>query len=476
MGSFTMDDQLQQIHDASMQILETSGIMFHHDEVLAAIKKQGVKVAGNKVFFTRAQIEEWVQKAPSVFTLYARNSKYDMTIGGDTVNCVPGGYGMSKIVDMAGNKRAVTKEDYKNFVKLIQQSDYFKANGGVIVEPEDLISGRYFPLMMLAALNYSDKTLQGYIGDTEMTQQTMDMLEIVFGGKEELQKKPRIATIVSASSPLQYEKTMLETMLVYIKYGQPIIFTPAAMAGTTGPITLAGTIALSNAESLAGIVAAQMINPGQPVIYGSASTTSDLKTGGIAIGAPESALCAQYCARLAKAYGVPCRGGGTLTDAKTVSVQSAYEGTLILTAAYQEKMNYMIHSAGIMDGYVSFSYEKFIVDLEIIGMVKRFCEGVAVNENTLAVDVINQVGPAGEFLTNMHTMKNCRKETFRPDISLRGRVDGDPNAKLLENIEKKQKAMLDSYKKPELPAEIQQKLVSYLTGQGFETELINSMI
>lgn len=471
-----MDDDLRQIHKASMEILEQCGVMFHHPQVLEAIKQNGVRVEGNKAFFTEQQVMDWVAKAPSEFKIYARNPEYDMVIGGDEVNCVPGGYGMSKIVELDGTKRAVTKDDYKNFVKLVHQSDYFKANGGVICEPEGLISGTYFPIMMLAALNYSDKTLQGYLGGSEMTEQIMDMLGIVFGGKDQLKAKPRIATIVSSTSPLQYDETMLETMLVYIKYGQPIILTPATMAGTTGPVTLAGTIALANAEALAGIVAAQMLSEGTPVIYGSASTTADMKTGGIAIGAPESALCAVYCARLAKAYNVPCRGGGTLTDAKSLSVQSAYEGMMVFLAAHQAKMNYMIHSAGVMDGYVSLSYEKFIVDLEIIGMVKRFLSGVEVNKDNLALDVIKEVGPAGEFLTTMHTMMNCRKETFVPDISIRGAIEGDPNEKIIENIENKKKAMLDSYVKPELPEDIQKQLVDYLLGKGFELELINSMI
>ncbi|MDQ7095145.1 trimethylamine methyltransferase family protein [Desulfosporosinus sp. PR] len=476
MERMKMDDDLRQIHEASMEILEQCGVIFHHPEVLEALKQNGVRVEGKTAFFSERQVMDWLAKAPSEFKIYARNPKYDMLIGGDEVNCVPGGYGMSKIVELDGTKREVTKEDYINFVKLIQQSDYFKANGGVIVEPEDLVSGTYFPIMMLTALNYSDKTLQGYLGGTEMTEQTMDMLGIVFGGKDKLKAKPRIATIVSTTSPLQYDKTMLETMLVYLKYGQPVILTPATMAGTTGPVTLAGTIALANAETLAGIAAAQMLKEGTPVIYGSASTTADMKSGGIAIGAPESALCAVYCARLAKAYNLPCRGGGTLTDAKSLSVQSAYEGMMVFLATHQANMNYIIHSAGVMDGYVSFSYEKFIVDLEIIGMVKRFLSGVAVNKDTLAVDVIKEVGPAGEFLTSMHTMLNCRKEPFIPSISLREAIEDDPNKKIIENIENKKKAMLDSYVKPELPEDVQKQLVDYLVGKGFKIELINSML
>lgn len=470
-----MDDDLRQIHDASLQILAQCGVIFHHPEILAVIEEKGIKVEGGKAFFTEQQVMDWVAQAPAQFNIYARNPVHDMTVGGDVVNYVPGGYGMSKIVELDGTRRAVDKYDYISFIKLIHQSDYFKANGGVVCEPEKLISGKYFPILLFAALNHTDKTLQGYLGSYEKTEETMEMLEIVFGGKDKLRKKPRIATIINSTSPLQYDHTMLETMMAYVKYRQPIIISPAVMAGTTGPVTLAGTIALSNAEALAGIAVAQMLGKGTPVIYGSASTIADMKTGSIAIGAPESALCAVYGARLARFYHLPSRGGGTLTDAKSLSVQSAYEGMMILLASHQAKVNYMIHSAGIMDGYVSLSYEKFIVDLEIIGMVTRFLNGVKVNKDTLALDVIREVGPAGEFLTAMHTLANCRKEAFIPDIGIRGSMGGDPNALIIENIRNKKRAMLDSYVKPELAEDTQKKLIDYLLERGFDIELTESM-
>ncbi|MDP4127699.1 MAG: trimethylamine methyltransferase family protein, partial [Bacillota bacterium] len=241
------------------------------------------------------------------------------------------------------------------------------------------------------------------------------------------------------------------------------------------PVTIASTIALTNAEVLAGIAVAQMMNEGTPVVYGSQSTTSDMRTGSIAMGSPEGALCYQYAARLAKAYGLPCRGGGSLSDAKHLSVQAGYESMLTFLATYSAKMNIIIHSAGIMESYNAMSYEKFIVDLEIIGMVKRYLSGVKVNEETLAVDVIREVGVAGEFLTSVHTMQHCRKEPFLPDVSIRGSVTGDHNGALLDNIRNKQDKMLESYYKPEMPADILNKLAEYLIGCGFDQQLIEGL-
>lgn len=469
----TMDEDLRQIHEASMTLLEQTGMMFHHPKVVEIMKENGIRVEGSTAFFTRVQLMEWVSKAPSRFKMYARNPKYDFEVGGDHVELLPG-YGAPFVCGVDGKKRAALTSDYVNFLKLFHQSNYFNANGGVLVQPTDILKSPIIA-MVYATMVYSDKVIFAGSGSAEDVEKLMDLLGIVFGGKEALSVKPRCLTIVNTNTPLQLDTKMLETMMVFNKYKQPVVIAAAAMAGTTAPVTLAATIALTNAEVLAGIAVAQMINEGAPVIYGSQSTTSDMRTGSIAIGAPEGALCYQYAARLAKSYGLPCRGGGALSDAKTLSVQAGYESMLTFLAAYSAKTNIIIHGAGIMEGYSSMCYEKFIVDLEIIGMVKRYISGVKVNEQTLAVDVIHEVGVAGEFLTSEHTVEHCRKEPFLPDISLRGSVTGDLTESLLDNIRSRKDMMLESYCKPEMPADIQDKLVEYLLGCGFDGQLIERL-
>lgn len=468
-----MDNDLKQIHRASMLILEQTGMRFNHPKVVEILKENGVKVEGSTAFFTRTQLMEWVGKAPSQFKMYARNSKYDFEVGGDHVELLPG-YGSPFICNADGKRRDALMSDYVKFLKLFHQSDHHKGNGGVLVQPTD-ISKSQIVAMLYAALMHSDKVLVSGSGSAEDVGKLMDMLAIVFGGKEALLEKPRCLTIVNTNSPLQLDTNMLDTMMVFNKYKQPIIIAACAMAGTTTPVTLASTVAITNAEVLAGIAVAQMINPGTPVIYGSQSTTSDMKTGSIACGSPEGALCYQYAARLAKAYGLPCRGGGAVSDAKALSVQAGYESMLTFLATYSAKMNIIIHSAGIMDSYNAMSYEKFIVDLEIIGMVKRYIAGLAVNEETLAVDLVQKVGVAGEFLSSEHTMKHCRKEPFLPDVSLRGSVTGDPGESLLNNVKHKENKMLESYCKPEMPADIKDKLTDYVLGCGFNEQLIKEL-
>ncbi|CVK21855.1 trimethylamine methyltransferase family protein [Sporomusa sphaeroides] len=460
MSVATMTEDLKQIHLATVKILEKTGMKFLHPDVIELLQKNGIKVDGQTAYFTEEQLLEWIGKAPSSFAMYARNSKYDITVGGDNVECFPA-YGPPLVLELDGSKRPAQMEDYVRFLKLYQQCDHFNANGGMIVQPADQGIGA----LLYATLLHSDKCIVTGSGKADEVEALMDMLGIVFG-KADLVNKPRATTIVNTNTPLQLDRTMLETLLVFTKYSQPAVIAACAMAGTTAPITLAGTMALHNAEVLAGIAVAQMMNPGTPVVYGTQTTTSDMKSGSIASGSPEGALCYQYGARLAKAYGLPCRGGGAVTDAKSLSIQAGYESMLTLLAAHGAKTNIIIHAAGIVDSYSCISYEKLIADFEIIGMVRRFLKGIEVNEETLAIDVINNVGIAGHFLTQTHTMRHCRKESFLPEISLKGAVTGDPNQEILQNINKKMDKMLAAYARPELPEATVRELKKYLADKG----------
>lgn len=469
----TMTEDLKQIHLASMRILEETGMKFHHPEVVELLKKNGVRLDGQTAYFTREQVMEWIGKAPSAFTMYARNPKYDITVGGDNVECFPA-YGSPLIQELDGSKRPAQMEDYVQFLKLYQQCSHFNANGGMIVQPADMAGHYGIGALLYATLLHSDKCIVTGAGKADEVEALMDMLGIVFG-KDDLVNKPRATTIVNTNTPLQLDRTMLETLLVFTKYSQPAVIAACAMAGTTAPITLAGTMALHNAEVLAGIVAAQMMNPGTPVVYGTQTTTADMKTGSIASGSPEGALCYQYGARLAKAYGLPCRGGGAVTDAKSLSIQAGYESMLTLLADHGAKTNIIIHAAGIVDSYGCVSYEKMIADFEIIGMVRRYLKGIEVNAETLAISVINNVGIAGHFLAQDHTMRHCRKEPFLPEISLRGAVTGDPAAQLLKNIREKMATMLATYTRPELSDDIIQELKKYLISKGINEEELNKL-
>lgn len=444
----TDDKKIRAIHEASMEILSTNGMKFHHPEIVEIIKDQGIKVAGNVAYFTEDDIAKWVAKAPSVFTLYARNEKYNMEVGGERIHFCPAS-GASNIGDREGRKRRGSVEDFTKMVKLYHQNPDYNINGGLLIQPAE-IEYSAPALMQYLTILLTDKCLVAITGDAEEEKDMLDIVAAAFGGKEAIFEKPRVITIVNTNTPLQYDYKMSETLLQFAAYRQPVVIAAAAMAGTTSPITLAGTIALANAEIIATIAVSQMICPGLPVVYGSQTCSSDLKTGQIAIGSPEGALCYQYAAKLAKAYGIPCRGGGALTDAKILNAQAGNESLLTLMATAGAGTNLIFQSSGIMDGYNFVSFEKMVLDFEIIEMVKRFLRGVDVDANSLAMDAISDVGIAGEFMTAEHTFRNLHKETFVPDLAMRGAVRGDAGEVYFDKISARLDSLLAAYTRPEI--------------------------
>lgn len=464
-----MTTELQTIHDASMAILSKTGMVFKHSKVLEILSKHGVRVNGQKAYFTEAQIFDAVGSVPAAFDLRAVNPQYNITIGGDRVEFAAG-YGSPKVIDSDGAARNATISDYISFLKLVQGTEDFNVNGGPLVQPADLDPAKSLPLLTYLTVAHSDKGLVVCNGNRDEIKLMMEMLEIVHG--DSFRNGAAVAiTIVNTLSPLQMDEATLELMLQFASHGQPIIVSPCAMAGTTGPMTLGGTIAMSNAEALAGIAAHQLIHPGAPVIYGFQSTAADMQTGRIAIGSAERALCITYGARMAKHYGLPCRGGGADNDAPCTDIQSGYESMMTLMVSCQEKMNFIIHGAGILASFGAMSFEKFVVDLEIMGMVKRFIAGVTSTPDDLALDVINAIGPGGNFITHPHTLKYCRKGVRHPLISFRGKLGctGDQDD-IYARIDKVRKRILDSFVLPPGAMDRARALRAFLGAKGYPVD------
>lgn len=474
------EHNLKRLHAASMQLIKTLGVRLHHEELLEKIADNGIKIADGKVFFTEDQLMDWCSCAPSEFTVYARNPRYDMHIGGDRVEHASFNSGFPFLADKEGNRRKATFQDYLNFVKLVHNTPFFNINGGVMVTPDDLPNDEtLYPIMLYATLLHSDKCLFGGMGGRRESEMTMQILQTAFAAdKEQLIRTPRIINLVSSLSPLQFDGKMLETMMVYVEHGQPVIISPAVMAGSTGPITMAGTIAISNAEVLVGVAVSQILRKGTPAVYGSATSNSDMRTGAFTIGTPESALAVKYCARLAKMYGLPCRGGGALNDAKTISVQAGYESMMIQMVANQEKINFNFHSAGGLDSYRSMSYEKYVTDLEILSRIKFFLNDLETGDEQLALDTIGKVGPGGEYLTQMHTARHCRTAPFLSDISLQGTIKEGVNANdaIFYKMDQKIKKMLDSYTCPLVDGSTMRRLDDCMAGFGVDLASLKQRI
>jgi len=461
---FLTKHQVGQIHEASLRILGKVGIEFRYEPALEVLKKGGAKVEGERVFFPVRLVEEQIRKAPAEFTLYARNSDFDVVIGGNHMVFVPG-YGAAFVTDLDNGRREGSLKDFENFVKLTDASPYQDICSGVVIEPTNIPPEIRHAQMIYTAMKYSAKSFMGSAMGLQGARDSIQMASILFGSQDLLSRKPRMISILCSLTPLVYDERMLGAIMEYARAGQPQLISSLGIAGATSPVTLAGTLAVQNAEVLAGIVLTQLIREGTPVVYAGASSSVDMHTGALSIGSPEMTLNTAATAQMARFYGLPVRSGGAVCDAKSPDAQASYESMMSLLTARFCGINFVLHSAGILESYNCMSYEKFIIDDEMCGMVKRIERGYEVNPDTLAVDIIKEVGTGGHFLDKDHTFDHFRTEFYQPQLSNRDdfvswQEKGSPVS--MEAANKKYKEILETYEAPELPADVDKDLLKFI--------------
>jgi trimethylamine--corrinoid protein Co-methyltransferase len=320
--------------------------------------------------------------------------------------------------------------------------------------------------MLYAHMLHSDKPFIGSAAGKAGAKDTMAMARILFG--EELKDKAVCISLINSLTPLSYSTEMLEALVEFATVRQPVVVAALAMAGSTGPITLAGVLATQTAELLAGIALTQLISPGTPVVFGSTSTNIDMKSGALAIGSPELSQMIAAHAQLARFYKLPSRSGGALTDASYPDAQAAFESMLSLTTTVNSGVDFVLHAGGILSSYLAFSYEKLVLDDEMCGMIRRFRQGIVVDEDTLAYDVIANVGPGGNYLMEMHTVKRCRKEFWKPNLCDRGGLEawmqaGTPTA--VDRARARWQQLVAEHEDPALDERTAKQLEAYVEAQ-----------
>ncbi|MGD8465724.1 MAG: trimethylamine methyltransferase family protein [Anaerolineae bacterium] len=413
-------EEIEQIHQASMRLLEKVGVEFPYDGALDIFQKHGVKTEGTRVYLTEDQLMKALETVPSQFTIHARNPERSVTVGGGRPVFVPG-YGAPFLVDAEVGKREPTMEDYHNLVKIAQALPNQDMSGHLIVEPSGVAAGTAHVRMLHAHFVHSDKPFIGSAAGKKGAQDTMAMARILFGG--DLGDKAVTISLINSLSPLGYSTEMLEALIEFAKVRQPVVIAALMMAGSTGPVTLAGVLASQTAELLAGVALTQLISPAAPVVFGSTSTNIDMKSGALAIGSPELSQLISAHGQLARYYKLPSRSGGALTDASYPDAQAGFESMLSLQTTVNSGIDFILHAGGILSSYLAFSYEKLVLDDEMCGMVRWLKQGIVVEPDTLAYDVIANVGPGGNYLMEMHTVKRCRKEFWTPAVCDRGGLE-----------------------------------------------------
>lgn len=442
-------EAIDTIHKASQEILEEVGIAFYDQDAKALLASKGAKVEGDMVYFGAEMVEEFIAKAPGQFTQLSRNPSRTITVGGDHITFAPV-YGPPFVSDLENGRRDATMEDFKNFVRLAYLSPYIHHSGGTVVEPNDLPTETRHLDMLLAHILFSDKPFMGSVTSPGNAQDSVEMVKLLFG-EEAIAASPALLSLINVNSPRQFEGGMLGALRVYAQAGQATIITPFILAGTMGPVGIAGAIAQQNAEVLAGIVYAQAVHPGAPVVYGSFLTTVDLKSGTPVFGSPESQAAIFTSAQLAKKYGLPFRSGGMFTSSKLPDIQAGYESVMTMLPTVLGRVNFVLHAAGWLENGMTAGYEKFVLDCDILGMFHKLMGGLDISSEGMAMDAIRDVSPGEHFLETDHTMRNFRTAFYRAELldytdydewEMIGRQDAVVRASL------RIKDLLDNYEAP----------------------------
>jgi trimethylamine--corrinoid protein Co-methyltransferase len=458
------DQNMKKIHSAAMDLLKDTGVSFKDEEALEIFKANGHRVDGTIVFFEESDIQKALNTTPKRFTVHARNPEKSVEIGEDDFVFLPG-YGAPFIMDAQGNQRQATMEDYDNFCKLIQTSPYIDMNGWMMVEPYDMPHETVHLDLNLSNMLLCDKPFMGSPVSRQGALDGIEMAGILWGGKENIMDKTVSVSLINSLSPLQFSDEMTGALIELARHNQACVVASLIMAGGSGPVTLDGVLALQNAEILAGITLAQLVRPGVPVIYGSTSSAMDMKTGALSIGAPELSKNIHLTAQMARFYNLPSRSGGGLTDALAVDAQAGAESTLALSTAARSGINFILHACGILGSYIAMSFEKFLVDEEVCGMIKSMIASLALTDESIDIDVIKEVGIGGQYLTHPKTFQLCRTEFFMPALMSRKNPDAwaKEGKKRIDQIaEDKVAQRLASYEKPDIDPKIEKQLTEYV--------------
>jgi trimethylamine--corrinoid protein Co-methyltransferase len=318
--------------------------------------------------------------------------------------------------------------------------------------------------MLYSHIKYSDKPFMGAVMAREHAQDSVNMVEILFG-KEAIREDPALLSLINISSPRRLDDRMLEALTVYARNRQAVVITPFIMAGAMSPVSLAGTLIQQNAEALAGLVYAQMVEPGTPVIYGSFMTNVDLKSGAPVFGSPESQLALLASSQMARFYDLPFRSGGMFASSKISDAQAAYESVMTMLPAVLGRVNFVLHAAGWLENGLTAGYEKFLLDCELLGAYHKLEKGIDFSQDSLAMNSLREVAPGGHHLGTEHTIKHFDSAFYRSSVFDYTDIDtwveaGSPTAE--EAASHKVWELLENYHAPELEEKIDQQLQSFI--------------
>jgi trimethylamine--corrinoid protein Co-methyltransferase len=455
------DEDVKRIHEASLDVLERTGIKVMPSECREIFRRAGARIdeEQDRVFIPRGMVEDALATARNEVTLCGRDPRHDIRLGGWRVHMGTGGAAVKVIDSNTGRIRKSRLDDVARIGRLVDALDnihfYLRACVAQDIPEEWLDVNTYY-----AALTNTTKHVTGNCFTVQSAQDVIQMASMIIGGVERLRERPIVSFVSSwAVSPLRYAPDTVEVLTELVRQEMPVFLSSAPQAGATSPAALAGTLVQINAEELSGITYTQLVKPGAPVVLGYVPAVSDLRTGNYVGGAPEFALMQAAVAQLGHFYNLPVYNSAGITDSKVADVQAGYEKGISSIAAVLAGANYIHHAAGILESTLTVAYEQFVIDDDINGSVMRMVRGIEVNDETLSVDLIDRVcqGGVGHYLGEQQTLEMMATEYYYPHIGDRQarekwRADGRLN--MAARARRKAKQILETHQPQSIPPEI----------------------
>ncbi len=457
-------DAIEVLDRGWRRIVSEIGVQFVKPEAVELFRAAGQGVDGQTVKFDPEFIVEQIAKAPREFDIQARNPANTVHIGGD--HMVFGGVYGPPFVREGALRREATLEDFRKFTMLAQSYPELDTAGGVICEPNDApLDSRHLD-MIFALQTLTDKIYMGNVVSGVNARDTIAMTEILLGGREAIEATPATISLINCNSPLRWDDRMLDAQFEYNLANQPVILTPFLLMGAMSPVTIASALAQQMAEALTGIALAQLIRPGCPVVFGSFLSNIDMQSGSPCFGTPESAIGLLCTGQLARHFGLPFRTGGGLTSSQMPDAQAGYEALMTMLPTFLTGTNMVMHAAGWLESGLVSCYEKFIIDIELLRMLRVEFTPLEIDEAALAFDAHLEVGHGGHFLGAEHTMTRFRDCFYRPLVSNSQNFErwtregaNDAAARATAIYQKK----LEEYEAPALDDAIRAELAEYVT-------------
>jgi trimethylamine--corrinoid protein Co-methyltransferase len=462
------DEEVTKIHKAAMKVFEQTGIEVNDERALNAFHTAGAKVDFDKKIVKAT--EEWIldkiSTSPEVVTLYGRDEKHNMTLDGYDVYIGTGGTATNALDIETGERKPSTLEDVQKAARIVDALEnihYFVISCFPNeLEKKDIDVNRFY-----AALRNTTKHVMGGVYTKEGVENITKYAEMIAGSREALLEKPFLSFITCVMSPLVMDKDYTDLMIAAIESGLPLATPTAPMAGSTSPGTLAGTLVQMTVEALSGVLLTQLIDPGHPVLFSCVPTTSDLRTGAFCFGSVEMGMMNAACSQISRFYKLPDYVTAGVNESKIPDIQSGYESMATTLMCALSGCNYIHDAAGLIESGLAISYEQYVIDNDIIGMCMRAVKGIEINDDTLAVDVIDNVGPAGNYLSHDHTIANMKNEFFYNKVSDRqtriswendGALDATQRANAMA------KNILNNYKPNFIDKEVENNIIETIPG------------